>query len=490
VFDRDCSDGFLRRLFRRVDRRLPRSVAVLVLMACLPSVSAAAVKVVSATYGQNCGVARGNVTPRLASVCDGKNVCRYIIDYQVLGDPAPGCAKTFVAEWTCSNGGAPRSVTIPGEAGFKSPVVLSCAVPPRAAVAIRPPVAVAPVVVAPQQPARVEAVELHKNNYTVVPVYFATDRNETSESDPALRFGGDRGALTYGTCEVSIPLDHQMGELEAPSWWKLEFRQNPENHVVLLSVTVAEKDQLFAEMSRKVDGSDGKSAFIFVHGYNVTFEDAARRTAQMAYDLNFQGAPIFYSWPSQGRTAAYTVDEQNVEWTQPHLQEFLEDVVARTASQNIYLVAHSMGNRALTRAFAGLTASKPQLAARVKELILTAPDIDADVFKTQIAPQLTALGTPVTLYVSATDKALEMSKTVHGSARAGDAGQDLVILPGMETIDASEVDTSFVGHSYYAESKSVLSDIFYVLRDHQRAQERFGLREVIVPQGRYWAFKQ
>ena len=26
---------------------------------------------------------------------------------------------------------------------------------------------------------------------------------------------------------------------------------------------------------------------VFVHGYNVGFEDAARRAAQLAYDLNF-----------------------------------------------------------------------------------------------------------------------------------------------------------------------------------------------------------
>ena len=51
-------------------------------------------------------------------------------------------------------------------------------------------------------------------------------------------------------------------------------------------------------------------AFLFIHGYNVTFEGAARRTAQMAYDLGFNGAAVFYSWPSQGTPTAYTIDEQ------------------------------------------------------------------------------------------------------------------------------------------------------------------------------------
>jgi non-homologous end joining protein Ku len=60
----------------------------------------------------------------------------------------------------------------------------------------------------------------------------------------------------------------------------------------------------------------------------------------------------------------------------------------------------------------------------------------------------------------------------------------------METIDASMVDSSMIGHSYYAENKSVIADIFYVLKDRRRAQDRFGLKEIVTPQGRYWVFKQ
>ena len=135
-----------------------------------------------------------------------------------------------------------------------------------------------------------------------------------------------------------------------------------------------------------------KSAFVFVHGYNVTFEDAARRTAQMAYDLGFDGAPVFYSWPSQGETADYMVDEQNSDWTEKHLEAFLKEFVEHSKAENIYLVAHSMGNRSLTRAFMTLVQADPHLRDRVKELISTAPDIDADVFKQEIAPVLGASG--------------------------------------------------------------------------------------------------
>lgn len=328
-----------------------------------------------------------------------------------------------------------------------------------------------------------------EQDYVVVRTFFATDRKVTGYTKPDKMFGGARSNLTYGTCEVSIPRDHRMGELESPSIWRL-FRENPTKHVVLLSIVITSKDNFFAEVAARVRVFARSSAFLFVHGYNVTFEDAARRTAQIAYDLSFEGAPVFYSWPSQGTTPAYTVDEQNIEWAQANLRGFLEDFLTRSDAQSVYLIAHSMGNRALTRAVASLLTDKPTLQSRLKEVILTAPDIDADVFKRDIAPALTATGRPITLYASSEDLALVASKKVHGHPRAGDSGQGLVVVPGIETIDATPVDTSFLGHSYFAETRSVLSDIFYLIRDGHRADQRFGLRGIDTQAGRYWVFRR
>lgn len=330
----------------------------------------------------------------------------------------------------------------------------------------------------------------HETSYATTKVFFATDRNLTGNTNPSEIFGVNRSSLTYGTCEVSIPRDHRMGELESPSIWRLELREYPAKHVVLLSTAVASKDEFFADMAARVRQSKGKSAFLFVHGYNVTFEDAARRTAQIAYDLGFDGAPTFYSWPSRGTTPAYTVDEQNIEWAQANLKSYLEEFFARSDAQNVYLIAHSMGNRALTRAVASLLTDKPGLREQLKEVILAAPDIDADVFKRDIAPALAATGRPVTLYASSNDLALIASKKVHGYPRAGDSGEGLVVATGIETIDATRVDTGLLGHSYFADARSVLSDIFYLIRNGQRADQRFGLRSVDVQAGRYWEFKQ
>jgi esterase/lipase superfamily enzyme len=329
-----------------------------------------------------------------------------------------------------------------------------------------------------------------KSNYAVVRTFFATDRNLTGRTKPAEMFGGGRSTLRYGTCDVSIPRDHRMGELEAPSIWRLEFREDPARHVVLLNVATIPKDSFFAGLAARVRASPTSSAFLFVHGYNVSFEDAARRTAQISYDLGFEGAPVFYSWPSQATVAAYTVDEQQVEWAEHNLKVFLQDFFGRSDARNVYLIAHSMGNRALTRAAAALLAERPAIRSRLTEVILTAPDIDAEVFKRDIAPRLAAAGRPITLYASSEDVALAASRKVHGNPRAGDSGQGLVVVSGIETIDATAVDTSLLGHSYFGDSRSVLSDMFYLIRERKRADDRFGLRRMDSSAGRYWEFKR
>lgn len=327
-------------------------------------------------------------------------------------------------------------------------------------------------------------------NFAVVRVLYATDRNRTASAQPAKAFGKGRAAVSFGYCDVSIPRDHRMGELESPSIWRLEFREDPAKHVVILNTVVRSKDEFFADLKDRIRASKKSSAFVFIHGYNVTFEGAARRTAQISYDLAFDGAPVFFSWPSQGTIKPYTVDEQNIEWAQTDLKGFLEDFFLRSDAQNVYLIAHSMGNRALTRAVTSLLADKPALRSRVREVILTAPDIDAGVFKRDIAPALTATASPVTLYASSKDAALAASKKIHGYPRAGDSGSQLVVVPGVETIDATFVDTSFLGHSYFAENRSVLSDIFNLVHNGERPDARFGLRRIDDQAGRHWEFKR
>ncbi len=325
--------------------------------------------------------------------------------------------------------------------------------------------------------------------FTIVKVFYATDRKATGVSDPNEKYGGDRGTLVLGEAEISIPRDHRLGELEGPSIWRLEFSEDPERHVILKAAAEVIPEVFYKNVREKVAAAPDKSAFIFVHGYNVLFKDAARRTAQMSYDLGFPGAPVFYSWPSQGTTLGYTYDENNIQWTQPTLKKFIKEFAEQSEAENLYLVAHSMGNRALTGAVKELVQENPDIRNRFREIILAAPDIDAEIFMRDIAPFIVSATPTVTLYASSNDKALIASKQVHGYARAGDSGGGLVIANGIDTIDSSNAETDFVGHAYYASSKSIIADIFNLIHLRKRPDQRPGLKAITEQSGRYWEFK-
>lgn len=329
-----------------------------------------------------------------------------------------------------------------------------------------------------------------ESNYAVVRVLYATDRSLVKASDPVQFYGTERsldGKLSLGVCDVSIPRDHRMGHLERPSITKLEFREDPEKHVVLLNADQQSYEDFYRDMKRRIQDSAGHEAFIFVHGFDVSFSDAARRTAQMTYDLAFDGAPIFYSWPSQAKLASYTVDENNIEWTTQHFVWFVRDLVSRTHPSKVHLIAHSMGSRALVHVLSD-GALQATGGPAITEVIFMAPDIDADTFK-QLARRFHGSAKRVTLYASSNDEALKASKSLHGNPRAGESGEAMVLLPGIDTIDASAADTSAVGHWYYAERRSVLSDLFYLLKDGKPASERFGLEQKHSKNMIYYFFK-
>jgi len=345
----------------------------------------------------------------------------------------------------------------------------------------------------PEEETQVFKMELQPS-FVRVPIFFATDRKDTKNTDPNTRFGKDLAApfhINYGICQVSIPFTHEVGEIENPSIWRLEYTENPNRHIVLQKIEVLEGENYFKALSSSIQQTAKKRTFLFVHGYNVSFAEAAKRTAQIKYDLNFNGAAVFYSWPSQASTAAYTVDETNIEWAETNMKHFLADYLSRSGAEEIYLIAHSMGNRGLTNALISLVSEQPELRQKIKEIILAAPDIDVGIFKRDIAPQMVSkIKKPITLYVSSDDVALKASREVHGRPRAGDSAKGITLVQGIETIDASNIDTSFLGHSYFAETKTILSDIYNLIHTGKRASQRTQLELVRSGNGSYWKVKK
>jgi hypothetical protein len=65
-----------------------------------------------------------------------------------------------------------------------------------------------------------------------------------------------------------------------------------------------------------------------------------------------------------------------------------------------------------------------------------------------------------------------VSRTVNAHPRAGDASPDLFLTGLMDTIDASRVPTDLIGHGYFAESKEVIDDIFQLVVNGQKPDNR------------------
>ena len=80
----------------------------------------------TATYGGNCHASLGNAVYALGTACDGASSCQYTVDYRILGDPAPGCAKAFSATYFCPGSTLRHTLYLAPEAGFGSVATLTC----------------------------------------------------------------------------------------------------------------------------------------------------------------------------------------------------------------------------------------------------------------------------------------------------------------------------------------------------------------------------
>ncbi len=212
----------------------------------------------------------------------------------------------------------------------------------------------------------------------------------------------------------------------------------------------------------------------------MTFEQAARRAAQIAFDSRFDGIIVLFSWASAGRTFAYAADEERAITSAEPLARLLA-MLADGPWDNVHLLAHSMGTRVLTLALAD---HRPP-AFEPGEAVFVAADVYVPLFRQKL-PRLRELaGGRMTLYASRGDLALRMSSLLHAAERIGHIrGGGPFVAEGIETIDASAIDTSLVGHSYFSDQPQLLDDISTLLGARTRANRRTGVSDA----GGYWSF--
>jgi esterase/lipase superfamily enzyme len=343
--------------------------------------------------------------------------------------------------------------------------------------------------------------ETEKPMFSVVPVYFGTDRARMPD-EKRLKFGLERARkLELGQALVSVPSAHEVPQIERP--WSVripyfdvkiyEEAEDPSKHFTMREMRSLTREEFLALVKERLKSSSRfkDQAFIFVHGFNTTFDNAVFRTAQIAHDLKFDGAPFLYSWPSGGGFASYTYDRESSGQSEPFMREFMELVVSQSGAKAVSVIAHSMGNQPVLQVLRDLRRVKPNVV--IDQIILAAPDVDRDNFE-NIAKEIGGLAKGITLYVAANDRALGVSRRFHGGVpRAGDvpSGGPLV-LPGVDTIDVTAVSTDSLGinHSGYAESNALLNDIGLLIQTGERPPDKRIpiLSKVPTPNGDYWKY--
>ncbi|HKB41739.1 MAG TPA: alpha/beta hydrolase, partial [Gemmataceae bacterium] len=135
-----------------------------------------------------------------------------------------------------------------------------------------------------------------------------------------------------------------------------------------------------------------------------------------------------------------------------------------TGAEEVNLIAHSMGNLGLIRALERITATSPS-EKPFRKIILAAPDVDRRVFD-QLAKAYSEVAHQTTMYVSSEDKALWSAGIVWGNPRAGYAQPprlEPLVVSGIDTVDVTHMDLSWLGHSTFATARAVLTDLYQIL---------------------------
>lgn len=330
----------------------------------------------------------------------------------------------------------------------------------------------------PFSPRVTPALGVLNDAHARVRYFYATDRRRTDDHEFDRWFGIERAPrASCGQIEASIPVAHGRGRLELRP---VLGPRDPNRYVMLtdLSPPAETQAEFWQALAASVALSREREVFVFIHGFYVGFAEAALRTAQIAHDIEFDGAAVVYSWPSQGWLLGYLADMSNVEWAEPHLVQFLQELHERAGAKRVHVLAHSMGARLLCRALREFTREHPEIETPLDQVVLAAADIDAEIFERDYAPVLSRAARRVTLYVSDADRALGGSARVNGYVRLGQAApttQAARRFPTIDVVDVTEVDRVSVGHYYYGSNPDVLDDLRLVIRGaliEERALDR------------------
>lgn len=255
-----------------------------------------------------------------------------------------------------------------------------------------------------------------------------------------------------GLCRVQVPRNHEIGALDQAGSPGAD-RQNR------FSILAGER------LDTGMDRVDSREIVVFVHGFNVKFEEAVLRAAQIQYDLKFPYPVVLFSWPagpsddvlieSLSLTRTYRENQANAAASVNDFARFITDLDDRV--DTMHLIVHSMGHQVVIPGLKRALEQRPDL--KFGEIVFFAPDFPAGEYgKYSTTIQNSAFRT--TMYCSPGDNALAVSQRVNGNYRLGMCKR----VPGTDVINVNEVDDPVLGvgglgHGYYS-SRAILTDLF------------------------------
>jgi len=302
-------------------------------------------------------------------------------------------------------------------------------------------------------------------------VFIATTR-EATEVTGAFYSKTRAPDIGYASVVVSIPPTHVSGEVERAK----KMPPDPLTEFAVVDPTVFGSGPVFirrlnAELA-KLPPKDRKVLF-FVHGYNNTISDSILRIAQFAEDTDFKGVPVLFSWASAAKVSHYVYDLNSALVARPKFLE-VSRLLSTSNATGFDLFAHSMGSLLTVEALvqASLAGGMAHVN-RLDNLMLAAPDIDLDLFKSQLS-QMKLQNQSLFVFASADDKALGFSRRISGGVqRVGSANAAELADLGVTVIDLSQVGDSSSGtHSKFAGSPEVVQLIGNSLKKDNFARPR------------------
>ena len=339
-----------------------------------------------------------------------------------------------------------------------------------------------------------------------VPVLYVTDRAAAGTDDRGVRYSTGRSRhVAVGTAWVSIG--------EGLSWDQLrqESRARKRRHKLPLTVERTEElpstDHLGAVVARRLGACHRPHAYVYVHGYNNTFEDAVMDMAELWHFLGRDGVPIVYSWPA-GRwgTLGYFADRDSARASVGHFKTFLTALAHTPGLEKVHVIAHSTGAdlvaTALREMHIHFRAQDRDTRRELKlgELVVAAPDMDLFVIEQRVlAEGVHRVPERITIYACPEDRAIRLAEWLHAGFRrlgrfdpkemTAEEIQGLTRFGSIDVVRSAIPRTDFISHTYFLNSPAVSSDLILLLR-YGRAAGRSSGRPMDTDRPGLWEIRK